>query len=234
MLRRVTIIDSGATEFLPGSLVERSEFESANRRVVAEGAASPGRVVRCSAAVGGVVPGDHSGADRRGDQLPLGQAADRSRGERDHRQADPGRHRHQPVPEHPGAADRGGAPRRTPCRPTTTSTARKASARALVLRLRWTTTDAVPTTAGRVRRIGPRSARDRGPFASSGVSVRSGEHSGGCAARCAGDCIHGTVGVVGDVQRSGGVGVDEQESVGSVRPGGRAVGVGDEGPEDGV
>ncbi|MFC7449163.1 DNA-directed RNA polymerase subunit beta' [Rhodococcus daqingensis] len=37
MLRRVTIIDSGATEFLPGSLTERSEFEAANRRVVAEG-----------------------------------------------------------------------------------------------------------------------------------------------------------------------------------------------------
>ena len=38
MLRRVTIIDSGATEFLPGSLTERGEFESENRRVVAEGA----------------------------------------------------------------------------------------------------------------------------------------------------------------------------------------------------
>ncbi|SBS75889.1 DNA-directed RNA polymerase subunit beta' [uncultured Mycobacterium sp.] len=37
MLRRVTIIDSGATEFLPGSLTERGEFESENRRVVAEG-----------------------------------------------------------------------------------------------------------------------------------------------------------------------------------------------------
>lgn len=37
MLRRVTIIDSGATEFLPGSLTERAEFESANRRVVSEG-----------------------------------------------------------------------------------------------------------------------------------------------------------------------------------------------------
>ncbi|HEY1572744.1 MAG TPA: DNA-directed RNA polymerase subunit beta', partial [Pseudonocardiaceae bacterium] len=37
MLRRVTIIDSGSTEFLPGSLVERAEFESENRRVVAEG-----------------------------------------------------------------------------------------------------------------------------------------------------------------------------------------------------
>jgi DNA-directed RNA polymerase subunit beta' len=37
MLRRVTIIDSGATEFLPGALAERGEFESENRRVVAEG-----------------------------------------------------------------------------------------------------------------------------------------------------------------------------------------------------
>ncbi|SFM55214.1 DNA-directed RNA polymerase subunit beta' [Pseudonocardia ammonioxydans] len=37
MLRRVTIIDSGATEFLPGALAERGEFEGENRRVVAEG-----------------------------------------------------------------------------------------------------------------------------------------------------------------------------------------------------
>jgi DNA-directed RNA polymerase subunit beta' len=37
MLRRVTIIDSGSTEFLPGGLVERAQFESENRRVVAEG-----------------------------------------------------------------------------------------------------------------------------------------------------------------------------------------------------
>ena len=37
MLRRVTIIDSGATEFLPGSLIDRAEFEAENRRVVAEG-----------------------------------------------------------------------------------------------------------------------------------------------------------------------------------------------------
>ncbi len=37
MLRRVTIIDSGSTGFLPGSLVERPQFESENRRVVAEG-----------------------------------------------------------------------------------------------------------------------------------------------------------------------------------------------------
>ena len=32
----------------------------------------------------------------------------RPQGERHHRQADPGRHRHLPVPQHPGGADRGG------------------------------------------------------------------------------------------------------------------------------
>src|SRR4029078_8787001 len=38
MLKRVTGIDSGATEFLPGVLVDRAQFESENRRVVSEGA----------------------------------------------------------------------------------------------------------------------------------------------------------------------------------------------------
>jgi DNA-directed RNA polymerase subunit beta' len=37
MLKRVTIIESGDTSFLPGQLVERSAFESANRSAVAEG-----------------------------------------------------------------------------------------------------------------------------------------------------------------------------------------------------
>src|SRR5213075_483385 len=37
MLKRVTVIDSGSTEFLPGALVERTDFEAENRRVVAEG-----------------------------------------------------------------------------------------------------------------------------------------------------------------------------------------------------
>ncbi len=37
MLRRVTIIDSGSTEFLPGAVIERREFEASNRRVMAEG-----------------------------------------------------------------------------------------------------------------------------------------------------------------------------------------------------
>ncbi|ETA66430.1 DNA-directed RNA polymerase subunit beta' [Haloechinothrix halophila] len=37
MLRRVTIIDSGATDFLPGELPERARFEAINRNTVAEG-----------------------------------------------------------------------------------------------------------------------------------------------------------------------------------------------------
>jgi len=37
MLKRVTIIESGATEFLPGILVDRANFEAENRRIVAEG-----------------------------------------------------------------------------------------------------------------------------------------------------------------------------------------------------
>jgi len=38
MLKRVTVIDSGSTEFLPGVLVDRAVFEAENRRSVAEGA----------------------------------------------------------------------------------------------------------------------------------------------------------------------------------------------------
>ncbi|MFL6142141.1 MAG: DNA-directed RNA polymerase subunit beta', partial [Labedaea sp.] len=46
MLRRVTILDSGAAEFLPGALIERSEFERENRRVVAgNGEPASGRPV---------------------------------------------------------------------------------------------------------------------------------------------------------------------------------------------
>jgi DNA-directed RNA polymerase subunit beta' len=37
MLRRVTVIESGDAELLPGELVERSRFEAENRRVVSEG-----------------------------------------------------------------------------------------------------------------------------------------------------------------------------------------------------
>jgi DNA-directed RNA polymerase subunit beta' len=39
MLRRVTILESGDSELLPGELVERSKFEEINRAIVAEGGA---------------------------------------------------------------------------------------------------------------------------------------------------------------------------------------------------
>lgn len=80
MLRRVTIIDSGSTEFLPGSLIDARS----SRQRTAEWwprAVSPRRPSGADGhhegvaghrlvAVGGVVPGDHSRADRCGDQLP--------------------------------------------------------------------------------------------------------------------------------------------------------------------
>jgi len=37
MLKRVNVLESGGTDFLPGSLTERTVFESENRRVVTEG-----------------------------------------------------------------------------------------------------------------------------------------------------------------------------------------------------
>jgi DNA-directed RNA polymerase subunit beta' len=37
MLRRITVLESGDTDLLPGELVERSRFEEENRRLVAEG-----------------------------------------------------------------------------------------------------------------------------------------------------------------------------------------------------
>jgi DNA-directed RNA polymerase subunit beta' len=39
MLKRVNVLESGETDFLPGELVERPRFEEENRRVVAEGGA---------------------------------------------------------------------------------------------------------------------------------------------------------------------------------------------------
>ena len=122
MLRRVTIIDSGATEFLPGSLTERAEFEAANRRVVAEGGEpAAGRPVLMGITKASLATDSWlSAASFQETTRVLTDAAincrcdklHRSEGERDHRQADPGRHRHQPVPQHPGAADRGGSRRR--------------------------------------------------------------------------------------------------------------------------
>ena len=118
MVRRVTIIDSGSTEFLPGGSDRpdglrdleppggcrgrRAGLGSPGADGDHEGLAGDGVV-----AVRGVVPGDHPDPHRCRDQRKARQAR-RAQGERDHRQADPGRYGHQPVPQHPGPADRGG------------------------------------------------------------------------------------------------------------------------------
>ena len=122
MLKRVTIIDSGATEFLPGCAgradAVRDREPPCRRRGRRAGLGPSGahghhqglardRVV----AVGGLLPGDDQGAHRRRDPGQERQPA-RAQGERDHRQADPGGYGHQPLPEHHGRADRGGPRRR--------------------------------------------------------------------------------------------------------------------------
>ena len=73
MLRRVTIIDSGATEFLPGSLAERTDFETAEparrgrgrrarRRPPGAHGDHEGLAGHGVVAVRGLVPGDHPGS----------------------------------------------------------------------------------------------------------------------------------------------------------------------------
>ena len=119
MLRKVQIIEPGDTEFLPGDLVDRRRFEAANRETV-DGGGQPasarpqlldheGVVRHRLVAVGGLVPGDHPRADRGGDRRQVGRPA-RAQGERDHRQADPGRHGHVPVPERAGPHQARGDP----------------------------------------------------------------------------------------------------------------------------
>ena len=122
MLKRVNILESGDTDLLPGELVRagavRGREPSGRGGRGPAGLGPPGpdgdhqgvaghRVV----AVGGLLPGDHPGAHRRGDQRAVGLAG-RPEGERHHRKADPGWYRHRPLPQHPGGADRGGAQRR--------------------------------------------------------------------------------------------------------------------------
>ena len=118
MLKRVTIIESGDADLLPGELVERTRVRdrepSRRRRGRHARLGSSGahghhqgvaghRVV----AVGGLLPGDDPGAHRRGDPRQVRPAA-RPEGERHHRQAHPGRYGHAPLPQHPGRAHRGG------------------------------------------------------------------------------------------------------------------------------
>ena len=123
MMRKVQIDSKGSTTLLPGQLEDRYKLKELNRKVkerrrhARQGLRGPAghhqgvardRVVP----VGRLLPGDDEGADRR---RPRGQArpARRPQGERDHRQADPGRHRPAPLPL---ARDRAGRARPAPRR----------------------------------------------------------------------------------------------------------------------
>ena len=103
MLRRVRIKEVGDTDFLVGDQVEKWRFDEENGRVLTQGRRAGDR--RAAAArhhqgvavdrelhLGGVVPGDHAGADRGGDQRQ-GRSAGGAQGERHHGPPDPGRHR---------------------------------------------------------------------------------------------------------------------------------------------
>ena len=110
MLRRVTVSEPGDSAFLPGEKVDARRYAEENRSLVEEGQASGRGSPRADGnhegvardrlvAVGGVVPGDHPGAHRGGDRGSLRRARG-SQGERDHRQAHPGRYWHAALPRH--------------------------------------------------------------------------------------------------------------------------------------
>ena len=119
MLKKVKVDTPGDTELLPGQLVDKVVLEKENARVKKEkgeqadvrasdprdhqGVARHGVVP-----VGRIVPGDHEGAHGRCDRGQGRQAA-RPEGERDHREADPGRDGPQAVPERRDQAVREGA-----------------------------------------------------------------------------------------------------------------------------
>jgi len=113
MLKRVNVLESGDTELLPGELVERPKFEEVNRAVVNDGGTpASGRpvlmgITKASLATESWLSAASFQETTRvlTDPRQVGLAA-RPQGERDHRQAHPGRHRHAGVPEHPGRAHR--------------------------------------------------------------------------------------------------------------------------------
>ena len=110
MLKKVRLDSAGDSDsMLPGELVDKPKLETevAKLKKGEEGGAGvdadhprhhEGLARDGELPVGGLVPGDHEGADRR---RPRGQVglAERPQGERDHRQADPGIDRVEAVPQ---------------------------------------------------------------------------------------------------------------------------------------
>ncbi len=116
MLRRVTIIEPGNTEFLPGELVDRIRFTEENRRVVDEGGEpANGRQILMGITKASLATDSWlSAASFQETTRVLTEAAIEGKNdglmglkENDHRQADPGRHGPAPVPRGAPAADRG-------------------------------------------------------------------------------------------------------------------------------
>ena len=119
MLKRVRIDAKGSTTLLPGALEDRHKLKvpqqagQGRRRHAGQGRGGDPRDHQGLAGhrvvpLGRLLPGDDQGAHRR---RPRGQArqARRPEGERDHRQADPGRHRPAPLPHARDRAGRAGA-----------------------------------------------------------------------------------------------------------------------------
>ena len=129
MLKKVRIESKGSTSLLPGQLEDRGNLKRLNKKTEGRrrhAGQSRGGHPRHHQGLAGhrvlplrrLLPGDDQGAHRR---RPRGQAGPpgRPQGERDHRQADPGRDRAQALPHAGGraggadrAAERGGPARR--------------------------------------------------------------------------------------------------------------------------
>ena len=99
MLRKIIVIDGGDTGLSAGQTLSLNNITGINRACLLAGRASGG--LRSDAAgylksicrnrflpVRGILPGNHQGPDRSGDQ-GQGRPSDRSEGKRYHRQADP-------------------------------------------------------------------------------------------------------------------------------------------------
>ena len=108
MLKKVRVETNGDTDLLPGPARRQGRLRARERQGEGEGregderAAHPrhhqGVARHRVVPVGGVVPGDDEGADRRVDRGQDRPAA-RAEGERDHREADPGGHGPEAVPD---------------------------------------------------------------------------------------------------------------------------------------
>ena len=107
MLKKVRVMEAGDTALLPGRARRQDEGRAREREAEEEGRAGDVRaadprhhegVARDGVVpLGGVLPGDDEGADRRRDR-GQGRPSARPEGERDHREADPGGDRPQALP----------------------------------------------------------------------------------------------------------------------------------------